>query len=38
MADPISISIEPKSGSMDIYAMALDGTVNGKYAINYQIG
>lgn len=38
MADPISISIQPKAGSMDIYAMALEGTVSGKYAINYQIG
>ena len=38
MADPISLSIEPKAGSMDVYAMALHGTVSGKYAINYQIG
>lgn len=38
MADPISISVEPLAGSMNIYAMALEGTVSGKYAINYQIG
>jgi hypothetical protein len=38
MADPITISVEPLAGSMNIYAMAIDGTVNGKYAINYQIG
>jgi hypothetical protein len=38
MADPISISVEPLAGSMNVYAMALVGTVSGKYAINYQIG
>jgi hypothetical protein len=38
MADPISISVEPLAGSMNIYAMALEGTVSGQYAINYQIG
>lgn len=38
MADAISISVEPLAGSMNIYAMAKNGTVNGKYAINYMIG
>jgi hypothetical protein len=38
MADPIHISIEPLAGSMNIYAMAAQGTVNGKYAVNYLIG
>ncbi len=38
MADPISISVEPLSGSMNVYASAVEGTVNGKYAINYMIG
>jgi hypothetical protein len=38
MADPISIAVEPLAGSMNIYAMALEGTVSGKYAVNYQIG
>lgn len=38
MADPISISVEPLAGSMNIYAMAFEGSVSGKYAINYQIG
>lgn len=37
MADPISISVEPLAGSMNVYAMALEGTVSGKYAINYQV-
>lgn len=38
MADPIHISVEPLAGSMNIYAMADQGTVSGKYAINYLIG
>lgn len=38
MADPISISIEPLSGSMNVYAAAIEGVVSGKYAINYMIG
>jgi len=37
-ADQISISVEPLTGSMNIYASAIEGTVSGKYAINYQIG
>lgn len=37
MADPISISIEPLAGTMNIYAMAQTGRVSGKYAINYQV-
>lgn len=38
MADPISIAVEPLAGSMNIHAMAQDGSVSGQYAINYQIG
>lgn len=38
MADPIQIVCEPLAGSMNIYAMASEGTVSGKYAITYQIG
>ena len=38
MADPVQIVAEPLAGSMRLYAMASEGTVQGKYAINYQIG
>lgn len=37
MADSINISVQPKAGSMDIYAGANVGVVSGKYGINYTV-
>ena len=37
MADSINISVQPKNGSMDIYAGANVGVVSGKYGINYTV-
>lgn len=38
MADPITLVLEPLAGSFNVYAQAREGTVSGKYAINYQVG
>lgn len=35
--DPISIAIEPKTGSFDVRAAAVDGAVSGKYGLVYMV-